>query len=50
MSSAITSISRAHRVRLLEFLPWLEGAGIFSGKFVYREGELVDHQVVFYEE
>lgn len=34
----------------LIFLPWLEGAGIFSGKFVYREGELVDHQVVFYEE
>jgi 8-oxo-dGTP diphosphatase len=30
------------------FLPWLERAGFFSGKFVYRSGKLIDHHVVFY--
>ena len=30
------------------FLPWLEPTGFFSGKFVYRDGVLIDHQVVFY--
>jgi 8-oxo-dGTP diphosphatase len=33
----------------LIFLPWLERPGIFSGKFVYRNGKLVEHSVVFYE-
>lgn len=33
----------------LIFLPWLERPGIFSGKFIYREGKLVEHNVVFYE-
>lgn len=33
----------------LIFLPWLNQAGIFSGKFVYRDGRLVDHSVVFYK-
>ncbi len=31
------------------FLPWLEQPGFFSGKFVYRDGKLVGHEVVFYE-
>jgi len=30
------------------FLPWLDQAGFFSGKFVYQEGKLVSHEVVFY--
>jgi 8-oxo-dGTP diphosphatase len=30
------------------FLPWLERTGFFSGKFVYRNDKLIDHQVVFY--
>jgi 8-oxo-dGTP diphosphatase len=30
------------------FLPWLDKPGFFSGKFVYKEGKLADHQVVFY--
>jgi 8-oxo-dGTP diphosphatase len=30
------------------FLPWLEGPGFFSGKFIYRDGKLTDHQVFFY--
>lgn len=33
----------------LIFLPWLEQPGFFSGKFVYREGMLIEHSVVFYE-
>ena len=33
----------------LVFLPWLERPGIFSGKFIYREGKLVEHTVNFYE-
>ncbi len=31
------------------FLPWLEKPGIFSGRFTYRDGRLVSHDVVFYE-
>ena len=30
------------------FLPWLDRSGFFSAKFVYREGRLVSHEVVFY--
>jgi len=30
------------------FLSWLERPGFFSGKFVYRNGKLIDHHVVFY--
>jgi 8-oxo-dGTP diphosphatase len=30
------------------FLPWLDRPGIFSGKFVYKDGRLVDHHVAFY--
>ena len=33
----------------LIFLPWLERPGIFSGKFIYRDGTLVEHSVNFYE-
>lgn len=33
----------------LIFLPWLERPGIFSGKFIYQEGKLVEHSVIFYE-
>jgi 8-oxo-dGTP diphosphatase len=33
----------------LIFLPWLERPGIFSGKFIYRDGKLVEHIVIFYE-
>ncbi len=32
------------------FLPWLDAPGFFSGKFVYRDGKLVDHSVVFYQQ
>lgn len=31
------------------FLPWLERAGFFSAKFVYKDGRLVSHSVVFYD-
>jgi len=31
------------------FLPWLDQQGIFSGKFVYKDGKLISHEVVFYE-
>ena len=30
------------------FLPWLEKPGFFSGKFVYKEGVLKEHEVVRY--
>jgi 8-oxo-dGTP diphosphatase len=30
------------------FLPWVFEPGVFSGKFTYQGGKLVDHQVVFY--
>jgi 8-oxo-dGTP diphosphatase len=32
------------------FLPWLDRPGFFSGKFIYQEGELTSHQVVFYDQ
>ena len=32
------------------FLPWLDQPGFFSGKFVYRDGKLVEHSVTFYPE
>lgn len=31
------------------FLQWLDRSGFFSGKFIYRQGEFVDYQVVFYD-
>ena len=31
------------------FLPWLERAGFFSGKFIYQGGELIDHHVTFHD-
>jgi 8-oxo-dGTP diphosphatase len=31
------------------FLPWLERKGFFSGKFVYKNGKLLEHSVVFYD-
>jgi len=27
----------------------LDRAGVFSGKLIYKNGQLVDHQVVFYD-
>jgi 8-oxo-dGTP diphosphatase len=30
------------------FLPWLDRSGVFSGKFVYQDGRLVEHGVQFY--
>jgi 8-oxo-dGTP diphosphatase len=30
------------------FLPWLDRGGIFSAKFIYEHGKLVEHSVVFY--
>ena len=30
------------------FLPWIDGGHFFSGVFRYREGRLVDHDVVFH--
>lgn len=32
----------------LVFIPWLEQPEFFSGKFVYKNKELVEHDVVFY--
>jgi 8-oxo-dGTP diphosphatase len=31
------------------FIPWLNRPGIFSGKLVYRDGILIDHEVEFYD-
>jgi 8-oxo-dGTP diphosphatase len=31
------------------FLPWLDQSGIFSAKFIYKDGRLVSHSVVFHE-
>jgi 8-oxo-dGTP diphosphatase len=31
------------------FLPWLERPGFFSGKFVYQNGELIEHSAEFYD-
>ena len=30
------------------FIPWLDRPGFFSGKFIYQDGRLVDHHVIFY--
>jgi len=30
------------------FLRWLEQPGVFSGKFVYQDGTMIDHHVEFY--
>lgn len=30
------------------FIPWLDRPGFFSGKFIYRDRNLVDHDVQFY--
>lgn len=30
------------------FLPWLEQPLFFSGKFVYQNGQLIEHSVVFH--
>jgi len=30
------------------FIPWLDQPGFFSGKFIYKEGVLVTHSVVFH--
>jgi 8-oxo-dGTP diphosphatase len=30
------------------FIPWLDRQSFFSGKFIYEDGRLVEHQVVFY--
>lgn len=30
------------------FIPWLDESGFFSGKFVYLDGELIEHEVNFY--
>jgi 8-oxo-dGTP diphosphatase len=30
------------------FIPWLDEPRFFSGKFVYQEGKLIEHEVVFY--
>ena len=32
----------------LIFLPWLEQPGYFSGKFIYEDGKLVAHAVIFH--
>ena len=31
------------------FLPWLEQSKFFSGKFVYKDGQLMSNQVLFYD-
>ncbi len=31
------------------FLPWLDQPGFFSGKFVYKNGQLVEHSVNIYD-
>jgi 8-oxo-dGTP diphosphatase len=31
------------------FIPWLDQPGFFSGKFIYEDGELESHSVVFYD-
>jgi 8-oxo-dGTP diphosphatase len=30
------------------FIPWLDQPGFFSAKFVYKDGKLEEHEVVFY--
>ncbi|MFN2160418.1 MAG: NUDIX hydrolase [Anaerolineales bacterium] len=31
------------------FLPWLNQSGFFSGKFIYKDGNFIGHQVEFYD-
>jgi len=31
------------------FLPWLEKPGVFSGKFIYKDGRLISHEIVYHE-
>jgi 8-oxo-dGTP diphosphatase len=31
------------------FIPWLDQPGFFSGKFIYENGVLTSHSVVFYD-
>ena len=31
------------------FIPWLDRPGFFSGKFIYQNGELIDHRVIFHD-
>jgi 8-oxo-dGTP diphosphatase len=31
------------------FLPWVFEPGFFSGKFTYKNGNLIEHQVSFYQ-
>ncbi len=31
------------------FLPLLDSPGIFSGKFVYKDGKLIEHEIFSYE-
>jgi len=33
----------------LMFLPYLDEEGFFSGKFVYKDGRLIDHNMLFYK-
>lgn len=33
----------------LIFIPWLDRPEFFSGKFVYQDGQLIEHDVVFYK-
>jgi 8-oxo-dGTP diphosphatase len=30
------------------FLPWLDQPGFFSARFVYKDNQLVEHEVLFY--
>lgn len=30
------------------FIPWLDQPGFFSGKFNYKNGQFIDHEVIFY--
>ena len=30
------------------FLPWLDNPGFFSAKFIYQDGKLLKHHVVYY--
>jgi 8-oxo-dGTP diphosphatase len=32
------------------FIPWLDRPGFFSGKFIYKDGQFIDYDVVFYPE
>ena len=30
------------------FIPWLDQPGFFSAKFIYKNGQFIDHEVIFY--